>query len=200
MNEETLIRIRDKANRTNRNLTKLLGGITGILNTNKALTDDNTVQIAAIQQQLLQLEADKRTLENEKNTLEAELNTARNNNADLDRDKNAEIQRINTELEAKDQEITALKREITTKDASNTALMGIIREIEEVIVLTNNNISAYNSDKDIKVPNNGLDGFEEVLPVPQVSTGGKSMKRKRHHKKHLKGKSRKIRNKKHKSK
>ena len=200
MNEETLNRILNKANITNRNLTKLLNGITEILNTKRELTVANTAQIAAIEEELVVLKATKLTLEDDKKNLEAELNTARVNNEALDRDKNAEIQRINTQIEAKDQEIVRLKDSIATKDASNAALMGIIHEIEQVIYSTNEQITTYNTNNEINVPNNGEEDFEQVEPVPPVSTGGKSMKRKRHHKKHSKGKSRKIRNKKHKSK
>ena len=79
-----------------------------------------------------------------------------------------------------------MRIEVSKADAINSLIDDIERELSE----TNQKI------RNTENPPFNVTGLNEYPDT----TGGKSLKMKKHHKKHLKRKTRKIRNKKHKSK
>jgi hypothetical protein len=93
-----------------------------------------------------------------------------------------------TNIETLQNELNNVKDKLKLEEEKYAQVLGIVEEIELQLNETNEKLIATTKD-----PLN-LDVELDAI------TGGKSLKMKKHHKKHLKRKTRKIRNKKHKSK
>ena len=155
--------------------------------------------------------------------LQGKLNTLKQkaiiNNSNLEKILDRIPIRINELIQEKTAKITELQEQITNFRDNPDVTNATILELQRELTLKNNEIQALNTvsaeinniileiqgqlnttDNKIRNATGELEFTPTFLPNPTDFTGGKSTKRKRHHKKHSKGKSRNIRNKKHKSK
>jgi chromosome segregation ATPase len=160
----------------------------------KAIVNNQYLEIlvTSIRRKLAEMTSDSRTTIDD---LQRQITTYETN-ANPD---NPLINSLREKLQEKENEIRLLKdvsEEIDT----------IINSIQDELNNTNDKILNANVGFDTRTTFEP-DYPEDYTGVPEVADanlrdrlGGKSTKRKRHHKKHSKGKSRNIRNKKHKSK
>lgn len=167
-------------------------------------------------------------LKEEINKLKLSLQTLENDSERNQRENLENIQKITAELESKKEELKNLEKIFNEhKIESNATQEGLNDLNKKKIEELENNLNTANQNLTIEKAK--TDGLDEVIssienelgktnaqlqnttgdpfnvtglnnyPAP-TTTGGKSMKMKKHHKKQLKRKTRKIRNKKHKSK
>jgi hypothetical protein len=113
-------------------------------------------------------------------------------------DRESTLQRQIQTNTGNESELIQLRQQLIVQQETNTRVNGILDLIEKEVDRTNALMKNNNFDEPFK--QDAINGFNEYINIVPDSTGGKSTKRKRHNKKHSKGKSRKIRNKKHKSK
>ena len=155
--------------------------------------------------------------------LRVKLNTlklkATNNNRNLEKILDRITVRIAELIQEKTAEITRLQQQISNFRDNPDVNNAIIIDLRSQLDSKNNEIQTLNTvsdeinniileiqgqlnttDNKIRSATDELQITPTFSPNPTDFTGGKSTKRKRHHKKHSKGKSRNIRNKKHKSK
>lgn len=159
----------------------------------------------------------------EKKALDETLTLQNNNNAELRDQRSAsddEVKRLTSEIEQHKSEINRLneliKKNSETSDNEVIILQGKLKDLNDelniekgkydqlIVIVTDieeelnkTNVQLQNTKS---APLNLAVELNEYGGVPAAITGGKSLKMKKHHKKHLKRKTRKIRNKKHKSK
>lgn len=145
---------------------------------------ENLENLENIQKITAELQSKKEELENLKkicNENKLESDQAQKTFNDLNKNK----------IEELENNLNTANQNLTIEKAKTEGLDDVIRSIENELGKTNEQLQTTTTN-----PLN----LEVQLDAYPATTGGKSLKMKKHHKKHLKRKTRKIRNKKHKSK
>ena len=196
--ESALQLVLQKAKTNNESLAKLFEMISSTI---KRIKGEHLTAIGEAEKKFKSAQEQHDMAQKQHATAQQELQSARDElaAANLQTQKNSEtaqkqhataqqeLQSAQEQLQAAREQLKRTEEELQIEKLKLTGVDNLINQIQTMITQTEEMI------RDAQVNPN-------FIEYPPGMSGGKSMKRKRHHKKHLKGKSRKIRNKKHKSK
>ena len=220
--EARLENIFKNVEKNNHNLNAIFLRIQFILDNEetKINTEQNKIilvsneKIKSLEKQLANLSLQKNELESIIETLRAEKEniTSENNKNILEQQQQlndkiklheGELTDVKSQMNELQTNITILTEEKNKYTQENVRVLTLIKKIEEELFKANgiiNNIDNLKIKYPEHEPSYNFENLIEPIIPPPVQLGGKSMKRRKYHKKHSKGKTQKRRNKRHKSK